>query len=525
MNTATVNISVENRIQGTSTPIGGTFFILGEFQRGPVNDPSTIISNPAQFERIFGSLTPGISNAPLLVKRALAYGISLRISRVVHHDATGESTAKVADFSAPQHQGITNAIVNEDGDPLIGIKLKYPGQAYNNVTVTPIGPSNRRPGFFNLVVAFAGFPKLTEIYENLQINPGTATTPEEYTFLQTLNDRAQFVSFEYVNLSGILDLMPDLVEYQAIGGTDGAQVVDLDYIGDPAHGTGVYAFDEYDDGLYIGAPDKSDKTIMVALAEYAESRKDLRALIRVPHSIVIAEDIATYVTTMGVATEYADISGGGLLVQDPIRGGTATLEVSEVADIMGLFGMTRATVGDNWSYSGTNRGIIRNTLGPVINFGSAAKAGDLNIISNAKVNMIVRSGGLTHLQGNFTARIADGPQQFTNVQNMVMYIQRTLKPILAGFLEEPLDIPLMSAIYRAVNPTLVRLKGPQRGLWDYVWNGDQNATTLDDLQINTREDVLMGIYRAQLVIIPIAAAQQINLNIILDTNVSTISIQ
>lgn len=84
-----------NEIDQTYAPSNvsvGISGIIGQFKRGPINDPSIIVQSWNQFLKIFGGFVTGFDDA-ILVKRAFDRGTTLRIANVRHYtDLTNAST-------------------------------------------------------------------------------------------------------------------------------------------------------------------------------------------------------------------------------------------------------------------------------------------------------------------------------------------------------------------------------------------------------------------------------------------------
>ena len=154
------------------------------------------------------------------------------------------------------------------------------------------------------------------------------------------------------------------------------------------------------------------------------------------------------------------------------------------------------------------------SLGVVNNFGSPANESELDLLSNSQINMVINRNGLNLGWGNFTCQLADNLQKFTNVTRLIIFIEKSLRPVLENFLEEPNDTQTFKQIFRTVEPFLERLL-TERALFSYTWNGDQNANSLDDLQVNDKNDVLNGKYKVDLIILPVPSLQEITINVIL----------
>ena len=81
---AKVNFTVTNLTQTVGTPLQGISFVQGRSIRGPFSSPDEVINSWPQFVAKFGGLS-SVSDAPLICKRLLEKGGSIRFSRVGHY--------------------------------------------------------------------------------------------------------------------------------------------------------------------------------------------------------------------------------------------------------------------------------------------------------------------------------------------------------------------------------------------------------------------------------------------------------
>lgn len=82
---AKVNINVTNLTQSVTAPVNGVTFLQGRSVRGPFASPDEVINSWNRFVTLYGGLST-VSDAPLLVKRLLEKGGSVRFSRIGHYD-------------------------------------------------------------------------------------------------------------------------------------------------------------------------------------------------------------------------------------------------------------------------------------------------------------------------------------------------------------------------------------------------------------------------------------------------------
>jgi hypothetical protein len=129
---------------------------MGITKRGPVNDPSTIITSWAQFTEIFGGYI-GNSDFPLLCKRALDRGALLRVNRIVNYtDITDPATitADTAVLDAGTTLSFSAALVTSNT-----VNLTIDG-----IAITQAFATDNDTTFTNLIATLNGNTTLAASY-------------------------------------------------------------------------------------------------------------------------------------------------------------------------------------------------------------------------------------------------------------------------------------------------------------------------------------------------------------------------
>lgn len=153
-------------------------------------------------------------------------------------------------------------------------------------------------------------------------------------------------------------------------------------------------------------------------------------------------------------------------------------------------------------------------LGVVNNFGSPASLSDLDLLASNCINMVINRNGLNMLWDDYTGENTPSPMNFACIMNLLIYMQRSLRPTLESYLGEPTDFTLLKDLYYTVRPFLEALiKG--RALASYEWKGDQFATSFDDLDVNTADDMALGKITIELDIVTVAPLKSISVKIVL----------
>lgn len=387
------------------------------------------------------------------------------------------------------------------------------GVNYNNLKIKITNATNTNADYFNLEVYLTDDGLVTEKYENLYIS-GHPTIAGS-TYLDVVNQNSNLISISYLDLSGQSgQLRPDNNTAIAFtGGLDGSAPALVDYTGSADAGTGFYAFDPYDDSYAIACPELSEEDmagISTAGNTYASNRKDLRYYqhLDITHNtptLLIAEKPS-------LDSAYITFTTGGLTVSHPISG--VPTDISELADVLGNMAYIHRTHKVWTAFFGPEYGVLNDTLGVVTNFGTAAQFTNLDLLAQNRINAVIKRAGKVMLWDDYTAQVAPSPENFSCIENMIIYFKKVLGPVLESFLGKPTDFALLRDIYFTVAPILNEVK-EGRGISSWVWEGDQFATAFADLQVNNSSDMQVGKIKANLKVLATAPLKEISVNIIL----------
>ena len=507
MNTPNVNFKVTDLTEQVSTPTDGITFVVGKSLRGPINKPSDIISNWGQFVKLFGGLTPDSSTLP--IKRLLEKGGLIRFANVAHY-TTIATASSLSALKASPDEDILDA--EDPANILFELNPKYPGADYNNLVVRITAASNGMANYFNLSIEHALEPELNELYPNLFITG--QPTVETSNYLSAVVEGSKLVDVTYEDLSAITgQIRPINAVITFAGGTNGGTIVDADIIGDSASSTGIRAFDDYDDSYQLLiAMNTISTAVHVAAAAYANTRQDLIYFLHLSKGLTDKAALISARTALNIDSPYVYIMAGGLKVSNPIN--SQVLNIDGQCDVAALAANSDKNNGPWFSFAGNNRGVITNTLGVVTNFGTPGRYADKNELANRQINVIVNETNQVKLWGSLTAQVANTQTAYLNVVRLIIFLKKSLKPILNNYLEEPNDMTSWKLMYYQVKPFLDSLKD-ERALYSYEWLGDQDAKSLQDLQINDAADVTAGKYKVKLLLSVIPAMREIEVNLVL----------
>ena len=129
--TPRVRFNFKNLNVQSSVPLLGVINMVARTTKGPLEDPSDLISSPSQFTRIFGSeIVPdgSVSN----IMKALEMGAKVRVSRVAGSGAT-YGWAKPMSVTPAELSAQSVSVL--DGSAIISIVISDPSGAENSLTM------------------------------------------------------------------------------------------------------------------------------------------------------------------------------------------------------------------------------------------------------------------------------------------------------------------------------------------------------------------------------------------------------
>lgn len=492
---AKVQFNIKNFTPGVSTPLTGIYYVLGITLRGPVENPEDIISSWPQFQRLFGGLLE-TSDFPLLAKRAISRGAKLRVCRV---DAAATPAVKATAKNIP----------NADGVPvnLFSSQPKYKGADYNKVSIQILAATNGSSDYWDMSITHSGESELNEYYAN--IPAFVAGLANVQTCLDEVKNMSKLLDFNYLDATSATLLVPAVAAASAFtGGVDPAGIVAGDYT------DAMSTFNNYDDGMIMAVPEIDDDGVNAAGATYAANRGDMVYFAHLPNSLTTAAGLTGERDTIASNTKHVGFFGGGIKVRDERT--LQPISLSEMGDVLGIAAYVHNTYWPWYSLAGQNKGSVPDAIGVVNNFGTPGGFSDLNTLANSQINMMVKKNGVVQLAGNFSGQLVNNQEKYMNVVFLVIWMKRTIKPILESYLEEPNDTILFKKIYNHLKPLLDKLESPDyRAIFKYEYYGDQDANSLDDLQVNDKTDVQNGKYKINLKIWAISSLQELTFNLML----------
>ena len=539
---------VNNNVEKT-TPTQGISVVLARTTKGPQNDPSELINSVAKFNKIFGSeIVPdgSISN----IEKALAGGSTLRIIRVQGSDATagivGTKEKNVILFSVGSTKVGFNLQTKYKGD-VIGSGSTYSFQAAqsgDNIVYKVVDADGSTVLDSGTLLTFKAKSDHNNLIIDYQaLNNFFQSNPYFEPVMGTLT------GVTFTSVEGMLDWLEKLdgtsssltvqfngaaltTTYQAIPGTLGnagtVPTIDdwkaaLEYVKDVQDAYQVIASHVHQ---HLSSSDVT--TFHNAVKLMADELQEWVYYIEVPKENDNVAKIQAWMKTAMSAignSKFVAYFGGGIKYYNA-RGTLKDCDV--LGTILGLGDASAVNYGPYRSFAGMNRGLIPDGVGPVCpNYGAPSRYDELNELANSYVNMIVvkdtRSAGkTTMLWHSFTSQVKQDSFRFLNIVRLVLYMKKTIRPIMESYIEEPNIWGTWKRIYLEVKPFLDNLV-TDNAITDPQWIGDQDATSWDELQLNNEADCRQGKYHVQCVFKDVATMQDITIDLIIDSASKSVS--
>lgn len=552
--TPQVNFNFINQNVQASVPLNGVSHVIARTTQGPSNDPSELITSFSQFQRVYGSeIVPdgSVSN----IQKALELGSKLRISRVVGSGAAyGYATANetTKEFSVPFTSTLSGAILNlnfkvrskQQGskfdDKYLGIYLKFTSETdgpKSKIILTQSVTENFGVNdILDQRVLFAWQP--TGKFDAKVLSNFLNDVPNiDIEVSQKFNDQ----NLDIYGVVAWLTAHDDYVPSNALAGETAYSLSCGTSSSAPTSEDWIKAYDalaDYSDGYNLICShvhqhlptDYSD--VYVGLAKKVKLTQDIKLCVEVP-KYKSTDTLESYLSEVKALVQKVGQDklicyfGGGIKYYDDYG---ILRDCDVMGSVMGLHDSSASSYGPWISPAGQNRGVITDALGPVMpNLGTPSQLENLQKFADWYMNLFVikdtqYSGKRTMLWQNFTSSPITNSFRFISIVNLMLYLKKTLRPILESYLEEPNTFSTWKNIFYQVKPVLDDLV-TRNAMTEYEWLGDQNAQSYSDLQVNKEADVRQGKYKVQLVFKDVVTMQEITMDIIISQSDSSIEIE
>lgn len=557
--TPQVNFKVVNQNVESSVPLLGVTHVVARTTKGPFNDPSTLITGIEQFRRIYGQEII-VDGSVSSIEKALSLGSKLRISRAEGVSGQTKGTGGTLDITFVNSTEVTKATLT--------LESQYGGQIFDDSQVT--GNLTITPSLNTKVAGKVAMVLTLKVGTNV-LSTGTlingGDTWLDWTSLRDYLQTAPFsvnsvavtgsLAGSITTIDGLLDWMSKVqgaglaktpstfTDITVERGSDG---------GDPSSAMYIKAFKatlDYTDAYQVIFPQachytfkKIDKenpvadatgynTLMKEVATMVVKAQEEVLYVEVPvkdaaGNVLSLEGLITSLTALqeavGTSPYIAYFTGGLKYYND--QGNLVDSDV--IGTVAGLGDASASTAGPWKSFSGMNRGVVSQAQGPVIeNLGTPTRVEDLQQLADYSVNVFVvkdtrTQGKRTMLWHGFTSNPKSDSERFLSIVRLNLYIKKNLRPILESYLEEPNIWDTWQNIYFEGKPIMDDLVN-NNAISEYEWMGDQDASSYQDLVVNTEAEVRQGKYKLIIKYRDIVPIQDIQVTLTIDQASRTVS--
>lgn len=568
--TPQVNFKIVNNNVESSVPLLGVTHVVARTTKGPFNDPSTLITGIEQFRRLFGEeVIDPTSSSVSTIEKALSLGSKLRISRVEGVSGQTKGTAtnplvvklknstEVTQFSLTletlyggyifddsQVMGsldLTQKTVEKAGKTYITLESKVGENTLGTDTIlgggedwldwTTFRDYLQTAAFAVKTVSVEGTLKesiktldalITWMSTSEGVGLDNSTAEVSTTLSQGSNGgdnpssdmyiKAFKATQDYVDAYQVI--LPQACHYtfKKLSGTSSEVQVDSTGYNTALKGIADLVVAAQEEVLYVEIP---------VLNEDGEVAYDLTTDAGIK---AFQTAITNIQGTVGTSPYIAYFTGG--LKYYNAQGNLVDSDI--IGTVAGLGDASASNYGPWKSFAGMNRGVVNDAYGPVIaNLGTPSKISVLQDIADYSVNLFVvkdtqSQGKRTMLWHGFTSNPKSDSERFLSIVRLNLYIKKNLRPILESYLEEPNIWDTWQNIYFQGKPIMDNLVSDS-AISEYTWMGDQDASSYDDLVVNTEAEVRQGKYKLIIKYKDIVPIQDIQVTLTIDKASGTVT--
>lgn len=570
-NAPKVSFSIENNNVQESTPTLGVSFVFARTTKGPKNDPSEIINTPAQFQRIFGEeIIPGSTVSQ--IEKALRGGSKLRICRVLGAGSTQGTVPGKINFTIDGKTVSVGFKTQGYGDPVDGrntFKVKVITQNYATylqvisdvnmaileniylykykeqdgvpmVDATGITRFNALSQYLTLFISTDNSGENINTPSKLKTWLDQATTP--ITIATASSARAVSTDEEDEGISAYAAVQDSTVTWEATTGNAGSEPELQDW--KDAIDTLRDYIDVYNvtfSGINHHLNPADVLQLHTEMVKLMDEVQEYRYFIELPwwnadnnnyknpgdptNDQLMIANAQQWISAMG-NSKWVGLFAGGLKFYDS----EGELQNADcIGTVIGLADTVATSRGYWQSFAGLQKGLAYDAISPVVpNYGSPSRYDQLNELAQNYINIFTLkdtpfAGKRVTLWNCFSTQFKQDSFRFLSISGLVLYLKKTLRPILEKYIEEPNIWFTWKNIYAEVKPLLDAVVDAN-GMSEYIWMGDQNAQSYSELTVNNEADVRQGKYQVKLRIKDIVPMQDINIAISIDAASKAISI-
>ena len=357
-----------------------------------------------------------------------------------HVQVTNASTATAVGFDNAVHSGITGGTL-----ATLIVSGKYDGTYANgpNMTVQNALATSGNAAQFNLYVLDSTGKRLES-----WVNLSSISTNSNFvnTIINDVNKGSNYISVADQGVGFVPGLALNVgtgqytnpVTTSLTGGNDGlVGLTDVDWVGNQAGYTGLYAFDQISSITVLAVPGIATPAVHIGMISYCETHCLGRIMaILDPPSGNLAADIITYVSSTAALeglSEYGAIYWPQIQVANPsasVYGSGANITIPPSGDVCGVIARTdNSQAGGVWVQpAGTETGKFSRVLGFETNTVLIEDVRDL--VFPHRINPLTTMDGFPRFIDG--ARVLNGSGNFPSIgqRRGVSYSERSIKAAL-----------------------------------------------------------------------------------------------
>lgn len=376
-------------------------------------------------------------------------------------DTTGVSSSILveAGSTADDELGLDNAThfgTAAGAIDTLQIDGKYDGTYANDLIVRISDATNGETDNFNLEVVRNGV--VVEPFPNLTMDDSAIRFAE--TVVNASDGGSTLIEVTDLGIAGdAANKRPANGDNVPTGGDDGlVGLVDLDFIGSAAGGTGLHGLDLIDDATILAVPGRATPAVHNAMITYAEVfRVGSMFAVLDPPASTGAAGMVTYVNvtaSLRNLSEFAAMYWPEVKVVNPDRvlfGNVDDIVVAPSGHIAGIMARTDASqLGGVYKQpAGTTRGILRTVLGFANS--DTLDGNKRDLVYPVRINPLTTGSGLPlFIDGSRTLK-EDGPFPSVGESRGVIFIDTSVKRGTTFAKHEDNDDELGRLLERTIN--------------------------------------------------------------------------
>ena len=266
----------------------------------------------------------------------------------------------------------------------------------------------------------------------------------------TAPDNSSAITVDYITVP------TSSVDYDLTGGSDGtiANITNLTVSNNSALKAGklgMYALDRVDEMMSLVIPDfAGDAIVQGDMMDYADSRRDVFAILSTPKGLDADEAVDYVRITLGKKSKYAAMYWPWVKVADPLAS-TRQLTVPPVAHVAGIYSRTDNTKNVSKSPAGTVDGALRGVIALESNPGQ----GERDTVYPARINPLINTPqtGMC-VWGVRTLYAANDAFKFVGAVRLFMFVEKSVFNSTQSYVFESVGPNLYTAISGQLNSFL-----------------------------------------------------------------------